>query len=1332
VLRFSEATAFDDFGRVTIRDYSDGTHEQFQYGCCGLEYSVDREGIRTDFYYDDFRQLESTKRAGITTKTFTEFVDDKLNHVTVRLGTDDSPVEQRREVRDLAGRILSVIEQGGTTLFAEAVLPTGEIVKTTTYPDGGTRIETYARDGRLTEVAGTAVAHVKYEENVSSLYWFGDYHTREIKVGDDNEETEWVMTFPDLLGRPLYTVNADTYGAPGNHTYIDYSYAESLDPKVIRVSDEDGFQKVYSYNERGELSEQASDLDWSSEIEHDGIDRVTRITRSVTTRDGGTPVQRTTVEGWPEEEVDAPLQLSQTDISLDGLTTWRTEAGATTKAVTTYGPVAGTRTVTVTYPDNTSLARVFLNGRLQSETRRDSAAQTMTALTYGYDEHGRLETVTDALGRITTTSYYPGTDRAHTVTTPDPDSTRSGSGYDAQTTTYGYDEAGRVNSVQAHDGSLTHTTYWPSGQVKRVWGGRTYPQEYTYDSQGRVKTLTTWQDFAGDTRKATTTWNYNALRGWLDNKRYADGHGPSYTYWTSGRPDTRQWARTHNGQPLVTTYDYNDAGDLKEIAYSDDTPLVSLTYDRLGRLHTTTDAAGLLTRSYDPVSLRLEGEAYSGTGLLSGRSITRGYDSLNRLESVVTDTGHAVDYDYNNAGRLDAINHGIHSAKYTYKAGVGSVETVTVKRSGADRVKHERITDALGRVGQVKTVTLGNAAVQRDYTYNHANQRTRIEQEDTRRWAFGHDDLGQVISAEKRLADNTTPLPGYSFGYTFDTIGNRTATAVNGRPATYLRDAGFLNQYTSRTVPGVVDVRGEAYADAMITVNSVAAARTGKDFYKEVSVSNGSAAVNTAITIEAVIAGTPPESVTEVRTAFSAQATESFTHDDDGNLTSDGRWSYTWDAENRLFAMETVAAVAAALPTLKQRLEFSYDAQGRRIHKLVKLWNASTSTWTTSAGQRFLYDGWNLITETDALNSTVLRTHVWGLDLSETAQGAGGVGGLLWSSAGGSTFAASSDANGNIVAYVNTATVIVAGRADYGAFGEAVMRTGVANTLPFGFSTKYIDNETDMLYYGLRYYNPSIGRWLSRDPIEENGGVNLYGMIGNNPVNYLDYLGLQERSPFCDCILKSFVENSSLWSLASNRVMQIEEAYENTLNQIKNGLRDPSQIKLALLTNGSVPILTRVDGSIVDAASVADALLKLTGNPAEKFGSMVGYQSLAVDSGNLAIDIANGDPSASLSAVKVGYTVGTSAFTGIIFREATAALGMSRGSVMTGIVALPLAGFGFGIDALRDDYSYNSAVKTLNGVKSRALYELKLQVQIYSSATERDMRYLKRYNCLPE
>ena len=77
-----------------------------------------------------------------------------------------------------------------------------------------------------------------------------------------------------------------------------------------------------------------------------------------------------------------------------------------------------------------------------------------------------------------------------------------------------------------------------------------------------------------------------------------------------------------------------------------------------------------------------------------------------------------------------------------------------------------------------------------------------------------------------------------------------------------------------------------------------------------------------------------------------------------------------------------------------------------------------------------------------------------------------------------------------------------------GPFGEVVRATGpMAKANPFRFSTKYQDDETDLLYYGYRYYDESTGRWLNRDPIAERGGANLYGFVYNDPTQKWDYLG---------------------------------------------------------------------------------------------------------------------------------------------------------------------------------------------------------------------------------
>jgi RHS repeat-associated protein len=173
-------------------------------------------------------------------------------------------------------------------------------------------------------------------------------------------------------------------------------------------------------------------------------------------------------------------------------------------------------------------------------------------------------------------------------------------------------------------------------------------------------------------------------------------------------------------------------------------------------------------------------------------------------------------------------------------------------------------------------------------------------------------------------------------------------------------------------------------------------------------------------------------------------------------------------------------------------------------------WNPATSLWSPVSDIRFLYDGWNLLAELNGLaGNAVVRSYVWGIDLSGSAQGAGGVGGLLAIHQPSSiAHLPCYDGNGNILGLVNASSGTLDAQYEYGPFGEPLRVTGPAAAAnPFGFSTKYQDAETGLLYYGYRWYQPSTGRFLSKDLIEERGGANLYCFVGNEPVGTFDYLG---------------------------------------------------------------------------------------------------------------------------------------------------------------------------------------------------------------------------------
>ena len=132
--------------------------------------------------------------------------------------------------------------------------------------------------------------------------------------------------------------------------------------------------------------------------------------------------------------------------------------------------------------------------------------------------------------------------------------------------------------------------------------------------------------------------------------------------------------------------------------------------------------------------------------------------------------------------------------------------------------------------------------------------------------------------------------------------------------------------------------------------------------------------------------------------------------------------------------------------------------------------------------------------------------HFWHPDLSGTLQGAGGVGGLVAVSIDGDYYCPGYDNNGNVIGYWNEDGELVAEYA-YDAFGNTIAATGsMSAVFPHRFSTKYCDADTDLYYYGYRYYSPSLGRWISRDPIGEKGGNNLFAFCYNSNATY-DSLG---------------------------------------------------------------------------------------------------------------------------------------------------------------------------------------------------------------------------------
>lgn len=240
-----------------------------------------------------------------------------------------------------------------------------------------------------------------------------------------------------------------------------------------------------------------------------------------------------------------------------------------------------------------------------------------------------------------------------------------------------------------------------------------------------------------------------------------------------------------------------------------------------------------------------------------------------------------------------------------------------------------------------------------------------------------------------------------------------------------------------------------------------------------------------------------------------------FQYDADGNLTDDGAFHYAYDAENHLRAVSSARLTAVSSNGVGVA-SFAYDAKSRRVRKT-----------TPAATHTYFYDDWNLVEERIARadGTAATKRYIWGKDLSGTLQGAGGVGGLLavlvsesaapdlstFQPFNHSTFQLyipCYDNNGNITRYLDTTGNTVAAYT-YDAFGRTLSATGhLADAFSHRFSTKYFDHETGLYYYGYRYYSPVLMRWLNRDPIGEDGGLNLHSAAKNNLLSQFDVLGM--------------------------------------------------------------------------------------------------------------------------------------------------------------------------------------------------------------------------------
>jgi RHS repeat-associated protein len=1005
---------------------------------------------------------------------------------------------------DWRGRVETATAESG--LVTSTVYDNDARTTTTTYPGGGTRIVKKYRDGRIQSITGTAQVAEYYTYGVNSD---GSTWTRidTAYAADDTSILEadrrWVKTTYDMVSR-IKKIEKPGYNGSTLLTENYYNNKGQLEKRVSGVSGGDTQTWLYEYDELGTLKRIGLEVDDVGGADLLNVASMDRITDYETVYEdvGGTWHKKETTTIYPDDNSGTAQILSIQKTQLTGLggvdTSGTYDGKLISKTVTT--DVYSKDTVHYTYvnlddegtsgvdeqkvtqvidiPTSSQDAIVIIEGGLKTSETSTTGVET----TFDYDSLGRLYTETilsdaDLNGadeRTVSTEYaYYSSEigekgRLQSIT-------QVIAGSDDNTVTYTYDSiTGKLHeetkqATLADSNPQTVTTtysyYDTTRKLKKVEGSQ-YPVEYGYDEYGQLNSLKTWQDDSVSAGFVETTWGYDPATGLLENKRYDNagdtGVGPDYEYFEDGKLKSRTWVRKTGDNPgdpsIKTDYAYHDTGELKKISYNDGTHAVYLGAES-GSSTTYLNRQGLPTKIEDEQGTR--SLSFTISSELDDESIASVYALSRDFDSY----GRPAGYDLTTATPGQDIVYGYDSRGRfgsVYYSIDGKSDTFTYSWvDGADLLK-----------GYSTAGATPAASIEYGYEINR-DLKTEVVNES----------LGANVS---------------TFEYVYDEIGRRKT-----RDDTFESQPAIANQflYNARSEVTDADMDGTSGFEDVYDFDDIGNRIT--------SALDGGSTITYA------------RNDLNQYTGLSGGATATLTYDEDGNLENDGIWTYEWNGENRLKAMEKINKVDGS-----ERLEFKYDFMGRRYQKDVYVWATGSFPATPDTTSTFIYDGWNLIHESFAASS---RSYVWGLDLSQTLQGAGGVAGLLCSihkpdGGNSAVYYSMADANGNISDYVDASGNVTA-HFEYDAFGQIVNAPATQGPMPnafqFRYSSKYQDAETDLNYYGYRYYTPEVGRWLNRDPIDEIGGINLYASNGNDSFNNNDYMGLIVA---CDCYDFEIVE----------------------------------------------------------------------------------------------------------------------------------------------------------------------------------------------------------------
>ncbi len=684
-----------------------------------------------------------------------------------------------------------------------------------------------------------------------------------------------------------------------------------------------------------------------------------------------------------------------------------------------------------------------------------------------YDSRNRLKSAKDP-DNNSAAYTYDGNGNILTATLPN-----------GRQLNYSYDVLNRLTGISDATSTIAGFVYDKNGNITSYTNATGAVVTASYDSLDRMKSIT---DPLGNSSHFAYDKNSNVI-----SATDREGHTSFYTYDSLDRMKT---FTDNNGFTITigydaisniisltdqnnhtTTYTYDSLNRRKRMTYPD-ASYVEFTYDKESNITAVrrTDAS-VVNYQYDTLN-----RVISRT-LPGGEVYTFTYDKLSRVLTATNNQG-TVTFTYDKLNRVTAENFDGRTVRYSYNVS-GRTQSITYPDSTTVIKQY----DTRNRLTKI----LKDSVTVAEYSYNNANQLTQ------RSFANGVSTTLQYDFAN-RLSNLTTSAASGALQnsqFSYDKEYNKTAITRNNNPT-------LSEQFTYDNGYRLINYKRGPAGSPVI-----------QNTYTYDAVGNRTAAnLNGAATTY---------SVNNLNQLTGVNST-SFIFDARGNLTYDGTFYKTYDAENRLVKDSSSPAGV---------MIYGYDAINRRVIKSV---NGSTLKYTYSIAAP--------IEERDGSNALLNRTVFSGFLAP------------VMNEKTGNKFYYHPNELGSVEAISNSSGRLTESYR-YDVYGKLTRYDSLNNPLAasltgnrFGFTGQEYDSATGSYRFFFRNYSPETGVFNERDLIEYGDGMGMYQYVGNNPANGVDVWGLEKcekyrreeigfKVNFTNEVIAPLLEKGAMWELDS-------------------------------------------------------------------------------------------------------------------------------------------------------------------------------------------------------